>query len=205
MPWVRPCSRPTCRTRRGCLSSVDIDDDGYWAVAELPQLLTRPADVEVHIDFAAAAEPLTVRVDPESRLAVDTRPSESTLARIVLPIGELMVQVLDGAAAGLAETDWDRLWQQWDHDQDESLDAEEYQTAEPLLGVPLRIADADGDGQLQHLEGVNLLRRRRRGQETRLQIQLRPESLPVWTRLDSDRDHRLTERELRGAADQLAR
>ncbi len=69
--------------------------------------------------------------------------------------------------------------------------------------MPLSIADQDGDGCLQSSEGIHLLRQRHRSQEARLEIQLRPASLPVWRWLDADADDQLSERELRNAADRL--
>jgi hypothetical protein len=183
--------------------AVDTDGDGYWSVAEAPEFLRQPAELVLLIEFGGDSPALQADVQGES--ALSGHQVAAGQAQVSLPVddSELIVRASETDVA--VESQWEPLWPQWDSDGDESLDAKEYAAAEALLGLPLVAVDRNGDGRLQSIEGIDALRQRWRVQRARIQIELIPETEPLWRYLDASGDGRLSERELDAAPGQLSR
>jgi Ca2+-binding EF-hand superfamily protein len=189
--------------RQDLFRALDTDASGTWEARELASLLDRPPDLEIHVAFSQAdSAALRVEANRDAPFSVLSTTDKLT-ATVSLPDSELLLQSA-GGHSGMPASEWTNLWQQWDKNQDDALDMAEYALAEPLLRMPLKALDGDGDGRVPQADALSSLRRRERYQQARVRIELADESRPVWTRLDQDRDGRLTDRELRTASARLS-
>jgi Ca2+-binding EF-hand superfamily protein len=182
---------------------VDVNEDGTWDVSEVPRLLSWPADVTLDVAFGDADEALRVEWMSAHGLPSGAPHISGSTATIGWSGCELVIQVVGDGTSRYDDAEWSRLWQQWDGNQDNVLDAQEYAAAPLLAQIPLAGVDTDGDQRVASSEALEVLRRRERFQRGRVRIVLQDEAWPLWTWLDRDRDGRLSEREMRDGPSRL--
>lgn len=184
--------------RVNLVHALDLDADASWNAAEVAGLLAHPVDASITVSLG---EPQHLQWITDG---TDEIPDVVLVSqdRISVPWAgfDLIAQI---ATPDNDFTIADDVWDQWDDDDDQSLDESEYAAAESVIGLPWDHADLNRDARLTRDEAFTLVRKRRWAADCRVVLTLARDDRPFWTMLDQNADRRLSQREIMQAANRI--
>lgn len=190
----------------GMFESLDQDGNEEIDVEEVAALLTIDPHVAVHAAFGDSADNVPAGLRLESvREELSSNLFESD-ASVGLNIGDTEVSITFNEQVASNRDDLLRmLWLQADQDENKYLDESEYARVNGFFNVPFAAVDRNSDGMLFDDEALAFLSRRESVARSRLQADAGMQADSLISYLDRDNDRRVSQRELRGLADQLTK
>ena len=205
--WPGTKLTPGHRPGRGGLQNLDADGDGELNLHELSLFPLRPPDLELLVRLGKrqakeAAIEIMPSGDRPSPLAALARVSKEGLA---LDVGvtrcELRpTETTNPQGADAYRQQYTQQFKALDRDGNGYLDMDEVQRI-PFFRSAFKIMDKDGDGQLfekemiAYFEGIQGLRTK--AQSGNVMITITEQGRGMFDLLDTDRDGRLSSREMR--------
>ncbi len=201
---VRRLTRADLGLDEPTFARLDADGDGALDRQELARFAQRPPDLEIkaHLGKTRKFELLRTKDSPAA-LADRARPTKDGGLRLDLGATTIELSAAGGGgvqARGGLRPQYLAQFKQADRDNNGYLDRDETRR-NPLFGGLFKMIDRDGDGKVFEKEVVAYLDRTERLQESAADCCVSLSAAPVgnglFDLLDSNRDRRLSVRELR--------
>jgi Ca2+-binding EF-hand superfamily protein len=192
-------------------TALDADDDGSLDAEELARFAQRTADLEVKAQLGKVRG-LEMVHTKDARTSLADRVRSGPDGSLGLDMGATRVELAitgdSGGMGGALRQQYLAVFKQADRDNNGYLDMDEAQRT-PFFGGLFKMIDRDGDGKIFEKEVVAYLDRTERLQESAADCCVSLSASPVgnglFDLLDTNRDRRLSVRELRQMAQLIGR
>jgi Ca2+-binding EF-hand superfamily protein len=187
-------------------AALDADGDGSLDVEELARFAQRPADLEVKAQLGKTHGLELVRTK-DAATALAGRVRSGADGSLGLDMGATRVELAitgdSGGGNGFLRQQYLAIFKQADRDNNGYLDMDEAQRT-PFFGGLFKLIDRDNDGKIFEKEVLAYLDRTERLQESAadccVSLSASPAGNGLFDLLDTNRDRRLSVRELRQMA-----